>query len=646
MAAVVKKLRCLDVSGLIAVVSMVCASGCGRTETPPPTAKSAEPASLALTLENIYSRGRGGAVNPTISPNGRWVAFSAQTDGGNGLHRISTEAGPAEPLFWTEGGGAKWAPDSQSVVLARGDRLWTIGVNDQQPNALTEEVKDLRAPAFSPDGSTIAFVSTVSGSQDIWLVSADGGVPRQLTKGAMTEDDGRFTPAWSPDSRTIAYVSNKADYWSDDVWLVDVASGKARQLTHGVTNIGPSVAWSPTGDRIAVFGTSKKDYWYLDLADIFLVDTRTGAESKVQMEPFVTAYNHRAYWSADGERFYFVYQQRGEHYIWSAPAAGGTATRVNGIGGVISGFDAAADGSGFVFSRTTEVEGNDVYYLPSIGGPERRLTHLAPKWSGVQVPREVAFRSYDGLYVQGFLYLPPGSLDSERCPALVQVHGGGTNSYMRGQNLIEQYLASKGFVVLAINYRGGSGFGREFQDLAVEDWLNGQARDPGAAADFLRTLPYVNGKVGIYGGSYGGMQSMAAITRTPDKFDAAAPLRGIYSQAMTFELMDRVGRIFSKTGHGGMPKERPEIYAKSNTIDRLDAVRVPVLIMHGELDDRAPYKNYELAVAELKRLGKTFESKSYPGEGHGFRNADNQIDMYTRVDAFFREHLGTCTTRN
>lgn len=77
MAAVVEKLRCLDVAGLVAVVSMVCATGCGRTETPPPTAKTAEPAGLTLTLENIYKRGRGGAVNPSISPNGKWVAFSA-----------------------------------------------------------------------------------------------------------------------------------------------------------------------------------------------------------------------------------------------------------------------------------------------------------------------------------------------------------------------------------------------------------------------------------------------------------------------------------------------------------------------------------------------------------------------------------------
>jgi dipeptidyl aminopeptidase/acylaminoacyl peptidase len=213
---------------------------------------------------------------------------------------------------------------------------------------------------------------------------------------------------------------------------------------------------------------------------------------------------------------------------------------------------------------------------------------------------------------------------------------------MRSQNLMEQYLASKGFVVLAINYRGGSGFGREFQDLAVNDWLNGQAKDPGAAADYLRTLPYVNGKVGIYGGSYGGMQTMAAITRTPDKFDAAVPMRGIYSQSMTFDHMDRLGKIFAKTGHGGLPKERPDTYAKSNTIDRLANIRVPVLITHGDLDNRAPYRNFELAVAELKRLGKQFESRSYPGEGHGFRNPENSIDMYMRLETFFRTHLGPC----
>jgi dipeptidyl aminopeptidase/acylaminoacyl peptidase len=313
---------------------------------------------------------------------------------------------------------------------------------------------------------------------------------------------------------------------------------------------------------------------------------------------------------------------------------------------VIGGFDATAARDAFVFTHTTETEGSDIYYLTAAGGPARRLTRLATRWTGVREPEEVAFKSFDGLYMQGFLYLPPQVDTGQRCPALVQVHGGGSNSYMRGQNLVEQYLASKGFVVLAINYRGGSGFGRAFQDLAVNDWLNGQAKDPGAAADLLRTLPYVTAKVGIYGGSYGGMQSMAAITRTPDKFDAAVPMRGIFSQTMTFDHMDRLGKIFSKTSLGGLPSESREIYSKANTIERFSAIRTPLLIMHGELDDRAPFKNHELAVAELKRLGKDFEAKTYPGEGHGFRNPENQIDMYQRLEAFFARHLGSCTPRD
>jgi dipeptidyl aminopeptidase/acylaminoacyl peptidase len=94
-----------------------------------------------------------------------------------------------------------------------------------------------------------------------------------------------------------------------------------------------------------------------------------------------------------------------------------------------------------------------------------------------------------------------------------------------------------------------------------------------------------------------------------------------------------------------MPNERPEIYEKSSTILRFAAIKTPLLITHGELDDRSPYKNYELAVAELKKLGKTFESRSYPGEGHGFRNPDNQIDMYSRLEKFFRQHLGECAAQ-
>ena len=419
-------------------------------------------------------------------------------------------------------------------------------------------------------------------------------------------------------------------------------------------------------------GTAKDEYWYEDLAYLFLIDLdltgptpRVRSEAPIDMQVYATDFIMRfdPYWSGDGEQVFFPYQERGAIDLWAVPAAGGVATRVTNLGGVWSSLNATPDGGTAVITRDAPLEGREAWIVSSTGGPARRLTSFSPRFADLQRPTEVSFRTFDGLYIQGFLYLPStirdalgastdgppeglrtvlDSYDGPVCPALVQVHGGGTNSYYQGTNLTEQYLASRGFVVLAINYRGGSGFGREFQDLSVEDWLNDQSKDPGAAADWLREQEWVNDRVGIYGGSYGGMQSMSAITRTPDKFDAAVPMRGIYSEALTLPYADRLGKIFTITGHGGTPDERPEIYAKSETLDRMDAITAPVLIMHGERDVRAPFENFTLAVERLTELGREFEAMTYP-EGHGFRDPANSIDMYSRLEAFFRKHLGECS---
>ncbi len=404
--------------------------------------------------------------------------------------------------------------------------------------------------------------------------------------------------------------------------------------------------WAPDGSQIAVFGTAKDEYWYQDLAYIYLLDPATGSERTADMQIYATdaTMRNRPIWSGDGALIYFPYQERGNYDLWAVPSKGGVATRVSNMGGALRSFDATGVADAFVFLRSSPTEGYDAYSLPAAGGRAERLSRFASEWRSVRDPLEISFRSFDGLYIQGFLYPPPQVSPNRACPALVQVHGGGTNSYLRSQNLIEQYLASKGYVVMAVNYRGGSGFGREFQDLAVEDWLNAQALDAGAAADFLRSLPYTTDKVGIYGGSYGGSMSLAAVGRTPDKFDAAVPMRGAYSKTETFDETDRLGKIFALTGHGGFPDERPEIYAKSNTIDRIANITAPVLLMHGELDRRVPFRHFELAVAELKRHRKEFATKSYPEEGHGFRNPENRIDMYRRLERFFEVHLGRCET--
>ena len=620
---------------------------------------------IPLSLENIFTAA-GGAGRAVLSPDGSMLAVAGPVEGaeGRGIHLVPTSAtaevaaaeGDAEARR-VAGGAQTWSPEGERLAFIAGGSLFVAEAGTSDRVVVVEGASGLRAPSWSPDGTTLAYYSTASGSQDIWLVDAAGAAPpRQLTAGAAEADDSRFSPMWSPDGRWIAYISNRADWWHDDVWLVAVASGEAHQVSSSLM-ASSSPVWSPDGSSLVLMGTSKDEYWYEDLAYLYRIDLdlagtapRALREAPLDMQVYATDAIMRfdPFWSGDGERIYFPYQQRGAFDLWSVPASGGVATRVTNVGGSWSSLHATPDGSRAVFTRDAATEGREAWLLDLGGGTPARLTDFSPHFEGVQRPAEISFRSFDGLYIQGFLYLPPAiraalpaGSDPPACPALVQVHGGGTNSYTQGTNLVEQYLANEGFVVLAINYRGGSGFGREFQDLSVEDWLNDQSKDPGAAADWLRRQPYVNGRVGIYGGSYGGMQSMSAITRTPDKFDAAVPMRGIYSESLTLPYADRLGKIFTITGHGGTPEERPEIYAKSETLDRMDRITAPVLIMHGEFDVRAPFENFELAVERLEALGKEFESATYP-EGHGFRDPSNSIDMYSRLRAFFDKHLGGC----
>ena len=613
-------------------------AGCGGG---PDSAISENRALVPLTLENIYRDARGGVFSAAISPDGRWVAAVAESRDGRGVHLLDLGEDPSVLRFWLGGSSPAWSPDSRQIAFLRGGDLFRAPVGDPDAIQLTDGLEGVRAPAWSPDGGTVAVMAGASGSQDVWLVPAAGGDARQLTSGAMSADEVRFGVSWSPDGGTVAYVGNKADYRADDVWLADIATGEERRLTSSIRAISAAPAWSPDGSSLAVLGVKNDEYWYLDIADLYLLDAAGGPEVPLAMSSFATAYRFRPFWSGDGSRLFFTHQERGEHHLWSVAADGGAATRVTHLGGVFGSVSASAGARRFAFVRSSAGEGAELYTISAAGGPADRLTGLSPAWEGIRPPREISYRSFDGHYIQGFLYLPEQVETGAVCPALVQVHGGGTNSYLNGPNLIEQYLASRGFVVAAVNYRGGSGFGREFQDLGDEDWLNEQALDPGAAADWLRERPYVSGKVGIYGYSYGGMQSMAAITRTPAKFDAAAPMAGIYSERRTFEHQDRLGRIFTIDGHGGLPEERPDVYDKTETLARIGNITAPVLIQHGERDVRAPFLNFELAVAAFEEHGITYEAHTYP-EGHGFRDPENRIALYRRVEEFFSRYLGAC----
>jgi len=596
---------------------------------------------VELTLTAIPKVTRTADI--ALSPDGRTIAFVSNYGGASKIWLIPAKGG--EPHALAEGNQVQWSPDGKTIAfLAPGGTgpidVWTIPVSGGVPARVTNDPSAKHGIRWSPDGTKIAYISNRAKDQDIYIVDAKGGEPRQLTQKTNEWDENRWAPEWSPDSKHIVFVSGRSDYYSDDLWMVDSDSNNLRKLTTGIWVMG-NPEWSPDGKLIAFNGNKQSEYWYEDMSELYVYDVGSGQLRNIPTEAYISDFemNAHVFWSPDSKRIYFRNIDRGDTNVWAVPADGsGEATQITNREGAMQSLDIV--NNAMAFTNATSTTPGDVWTLPVTGGEATQLTHWATQFKGLQPPVRLSFRSRDGLYIQGYLYKPPNIEPGKKYPGLVSVHGGGTNSYGNGFHAMEQYLAQKGYVVLAIEYRGSSGYGRPFQLLSVGDWTRGQGWDAVAASDLLRSLPYCNGKVGIYGGSYGGIMTMAAVTRDPSKFQAAAPFYGIYDWVAAYDDADRLGKIFLVTGFDGFrPEDNPEMYYRNSTINFLKDVNVPLLIEHGELDRRAPYSQALRLVDALRKQGKTFEFFHYPDEHHGIRHPKNYVDAYTRMEAWFDKYL-------
>ena len=535
-------------------------------------------------------------TEPRLSPDGSQVAYA---DDGH-VCLVAVAGGPPRRLL--EAGAPVWIDDSTLLVsLERGDtsRLAVVDVADPWPRRLADAAADHGdewAPALSPDRSEVAYVFTPRADlnrSEVRVAALATGATRALTGTPRMQDRA---PAWSPDGATLAYVSERSGNWALHVVGRD-GSGE-RQLTDGADFAEP--AWHPDGGRIlATRGVQNRH-------GLAVVDVESGAVDELELGG-----------------------------AWSGP-------QWTDDGGVIAMYEDHATAPELRQVATAD--------HPAASPPAQALdgavrTLLAPAPLAIRRaphirPEDVTFASRDGLEIPAFLFRSQNASAERPAAAIVYPHGGPTDAYGDTWDGHAQYFLDKGYAWLALNFRGSTGYGREFERANHGVWGVKDVWDCLAAADHLRTLDWVDGeRLGIFGASYGSYMALLSVTDDPEhRFRCAVAKYGDCDMLTSWSQGDREG-VQDLERMMGHPSTARAAYRAGSPVHRLEQVQAPLLIAHGERDERVSPKQSEELVTALRRLGKTFEYVTYPTEAHGLLRAGPQVHFYRRLERFLDWYL-------
>ena len=546
-----------------------------------------------------------------------------------------------------------WAPDGRSIVFSKdtdGNELhdlYRIDVPDGRVTRLTDDPTCQRyALGFSGDGRSLLFASDkgVDGEArqlDLWRMRADGTDIVRIARHRQPVYLWVTRNLFAPDDRTIAYCASDEDDPRDGgVYLLRPASAEPELALHvrRGSRVAPT-AWSPDSRTIAVV-TDAYDFDRAGLLDVRSREVRwlgagTADEAPIDFSPdgrslLVTR--------VEGVRVHpVVYDlSSGEEWVVSAQLdfRGGAGFLGNSRQVLVVRTDSRRPHSVVVASRE-ETTAREV--MPPNFGP-------IP--SDQVVPSEVVrYPSFDGRPIEALLYRPPRASPSNPVPAIVEAHGGPTWQFYDDFDVFSQYLVSRGFAVLRPNVRGSTGYGREFRDLNLMDLGGGDLKDVASASDFLRRQPFIDpDRVAIYGVSYGGYLTYAALTWYPHLWRAGVAIAGVtdWKRGYDEEVPDLQHYDRELIGD---PVENAALYHDRSPVFFAKNVTAPILMIHGANDARCPVSHArgfrDALVREGRREGVDFEYLEFSDEGHSRGDREQYLRSYRPAFDFLERHLSS-----
>jgi len=595
-----------------------------------------------------------------------------------------------EKLYTTRNiGGTTWSPDGKQIAFVSNisgrNNLWLVPATGGWPTQLTVSDQRQLSPAWSPDGLWIAYISDHDGDEmwDVFLVSPNGGDVVNLT---TSKEIAEQEPTWAPDGKSIAYTAKPRTGSSSEIELMEISTRHVRHLTQNTPKDrrNSSPIFSRDG-KFVVYSQANaggKD------ADIFLIKLAGGKTTKLtphegeqtyfasDLSPdgktvLITSNAHNGYdniglldiatqkiewltsdkweinagsfspdgstltWAAnvDGNTAIYVYDLAGKH-AEALPLNNG----LNSLGGNPTPY--SRDGSKLLYYHNGPTAPNDAWTYDLKSKSTQQVTHALPggiRSADMVEPYLVHFPSRDGKWtISAFAYIPNNIPRNGKFPAIVYIHGGPTSQFVNSFNRSIQYLVNQGYLVIAPNFRGSTGYGKEFMNANYRDEGGGDLNDIVDAAEWISKSGFVDKKKLVsMGGSYGGYLTMMAVTKYPDMWAAGVSIVPYVNWFTELATEDPAIREYDISIMGD-PVQNKALYEDRSPINFIDRITAPLLLIAGGNDVRDPRGEAEQVAAAIKKKGGVVQLKIYENEGHQFSRVENQIDAYQRVADFLK----------
>jgi len=615
-----------------------------------------------LSIEKLYMTRQVGSAD--WSPDGKQIVFVSNLSGKNNLWLVSSESGWPTQLTVSDQRqtAPAWSPDGKWIAYQSdydGDEQWDIFIVSPKTGQLvnltnTRDIAEM-APTWSPDSRYLAYTvkPRTSSASEIDVYDMVMRKVKHIT--SDTPKDKRNTgPIWSKDGKYIVYTQHQAKGTDSNLFIADVATGKSTLLTPHEGELlysADDISGAPTKDTFQILITSNAANGY---ENVGILNVGTKSALNAVLTPSKTDWLTKDKWEISGGSF----SPDGSKVLWTANVDGNTdiyvhdfASRktaslplpkgVNDPAGRASSF--SKDGTRLLYYHNGPTAPNDLWVHSLANGKSHQVTHslvAGMRAEDMVEPFLVHYPSKDGKWtISAFAYVPYNLPRNGQHPAIVLVHGGPTSQTVNAFNRFVQHVANQGYIVIAPNYRGSTGYGKEFQHANLFDMGGGDLQDVLAAAEWIKQTGYVDPKkVVIMGGSYGGYMSMMAVTKAPEVWAAGVPIVPFVNYFTEIENEDPVLREMDIATMGD-PEKNKDLLRDRSPIFFVDQIKAPLLLLAGGNDPRCPKSEAQQVVDAIKKRGGVVDYKVYENEGHGFSRVDNQIDAYKRVSDFLKAHV-------